>query len=52
MADEWISGQPAQTDEDNEEWSMGQPHVLIDDTAVEGNAGIMTTWGGFWGPTY
>jgi hypothetical protein len=54
MADEWILGQPVETDETNEEWALGQPRVVIDDTAAApaGNAGIMTTNTGYWGPTF
>ena len=54
MANEWIQGQPVQTDNDHYEWIMGQPYVLIDETeeAAVGNAGIMTTNSGFWGTTF
>jgi len=49
--EEWVLGQPENTHEVYE-WVLGQPAVSVDGTEVEGNAGIMTTWGGFWGPTY
>ena len=49
---EWILAEPVATDTTNYEWSLGQPHVVIEVEAVGGNAGIMTTNTGYWGATY
>lgn len=50
--EEWVLGEPENT-QTIYEWVLGEPAVSIDGTVVEeGNAGIMTTNTGYWGPTF